>query len=76
VQLHWTTAERYRSELQAFVAGSQHQYAELASLLLRHRDLTPEESEHCRLNLEIEVIDRRSDRSQFIPNVGVGDHLQ
>jgi hypothetical protein len=76
VQLHWTTAERYRSDLRAFVANQQRKYAELVSLLLRHRGLTPEESKRCHLNLDIEVIDRRSDRRQSIPNVGVGDHLE
>ena len=75
-ELQWTTVEHYRSDLQAFVADHQRRYAELVSLLLRHRDLTPEESERCRPNLDIGVFDGRSDRRQPIPNIGVGDHRE
>jgi hypothetical protein len=58
LQLHWITAEQYRSDLQAFAAGQRHHYAELASLLLRQGELTPEESSRCHLNLDIVVRDR------------------
>jgi hypothetical protein len=57
-----------------FAAAQQQQYAELVSLLLRQHELTPEESSRCHLNLDIVVRDRRSDLSQPIPSVGVGDH--
>lgn len=76
VQFQWTTAEQYRADMQTFVAGLQHRYAELISRLLRNNYLTLEESERCTLKLDIEVLDHRTDKSQSIPNVGVGDHLK
>jgi hypothetical protein len=76
VQFQWTTEERYRLDLGDFVASQQREFAGLVSLLLRRRALTPEESEACHLNMDVEVIDRRSDRSQVIRVTGLGEHLQ
>lgn len=76
LELHWTTLEQYRSDLQAFVADQQRRYAELVSLLVRRRILTPEEGERAHLNLDIEVLNHRSYQSQPIPNVGLGEHDQ
>jgi hypothetical protein len=76
-QLHWTTVEKYRSDLEAFVADQQRRYTELISLLRSRNLLTAEDSERCHLNLEIEIVDlRRSNRTLPIPIVGVGDHLK
>jgi hypothetical protein len=72
--LPWTTAEHYRSDLEAFVADHQRRYSGLVTLLRRHTDLTPEESQRCRLNLDIGVIDGRLDQTQSLPNLGIGDH--
>ena len=72
--LHWTTAEQYRSDLRTFASDLQHQYGELVSLLLRQHQLTQEEGARCHLTLDIRVWDRRSDWSQPLPDVSVGEH--
>lgn len=74
LELHWTGLDQYRSDLQAFVADQQSRYAELVSLLVRSRALTPEERERSRLQLDIEVHNGRSYQTQPIPNVGLGEH--
>jgi hypothetical protein len=74
LELHWTTLEQYRSDLEAFVADQQRRYAELVSLLARRRILTPEEGEGSHLNLDIEIHDRRSYRTIPIPDLGLGEH--
>jgi hypothetical protein len=76
VQLQWTTAEQYRSDVRAFIADQQRRFADVLSTLVRSYILTPEESERSRLNLEMEVIDRRLDHSQSIPNIGVGEQIR
>ncbi len=72
--LPWTTAEHYRSDLEAFVADHRRRYAGLVTLLLRQHDLTIEESQRCPLILDIGVIDGRLDQTQSLPDLGVGDH--
>jgi hypothetical protein len=75
-KLRWTTAERYRSDLLAFVAEQRHRYEEFLSALIRVGLLTIGEREGCHFVLEIDVIDDRSYPDQKIPQVGVGDQVR
>jgi hypothetical protein len=73
-QFHWSTADQYRRDLEAFAAYHRHRFEELLSSLVRHGKLTQEQSDRCRLNLDIAVQDYRSSPKEALPTVGVGDH--
>jgi hypothetical protein len=74
-KLHWTTADQYRSDLQAFAAEQQRRYRELTSALVERGLLTPSERDQCRLSLEILIDDLRFNRTTQIPILGVGDRI-
>jgi hypothetical protein len=73
-QLHWLGAQRYRSDLEAFVADQQRRYAALLSELVRQRAVTEEDAAGSRLKLDITIVDQRSKRVDSIPTLGIGDH--
>jgi hypothetical protein len=75
-EFHWTTAEQYRSDMQAFRADQQRRHAELLARLVKRRLLTQQEADACPLQLDITVIDRRHDRSQSIPDLGFSEQIQ
>lgn len=74
-KLHWTTAEQYRSDLQAFADEQQRRYGELISALLYRGLLKPAEIDRCKLSLEIRVTDLRFNQLTPIPILGIGDRI-
>jgi hypothetical protein len=75
-KLHWTTAEQYRLDLQAFATEQQRRYGELTSALIERGLLTAAERDQCHLSLEILVDDLRLNRTVQIPILGIGDRLR
>jgi hypothetical protein len=74
VRLQWRTAGQYRSEIQAFATEQQWRYDSMISSLMSHGLLTSAEREQCGPTLDFEVVDDRLNRSEPVPNAGVGDH--
>ena len=68
-------AERYRSDLRAFVADQEGRYLELSTALVSSGAVKKEDAERSRLKLDISVTDRRSVQVDPIPMLGIGDHL-
>jgi hypothetical protein len=75
VRIQWRTAGQYRSEIQAFAAEQQQRYDAMLATLLSQGLLNAAEREQCGPTLDFEVVDDRLDRSEPIPNAGIGDHL-
>jgi len=76
VRLKWSGADQYRSDLWAFVAELRRRHFELLYGLARMGRLSDAERARCPFELDIDVIDDRSNSALAIPLIGLGDHVR